>query len=116
MNNNEQEKLQRLLKKYLAGELSPEEEAFVTNWYDNLKGKLPSGMLHQDDLEKQKNANWESINAKLKQTGTEELKESDSNQKKFTIRPVNSYWVGIAATILLLIGYKMYPNLDFAGA
>jgi transmembrane sensor len=110
MNNNEQEKLQQLLQKYLVGELTPEEEAYVAEWYENLPGKVPLGQWQGPELEKQKSKNWAALNAKLQQVSQQELPESETNQKRFTIGRNHTYWLGIAASILLLIGFQLYPG------
>ena len=111
MNYNEQEKLQQLLKKYLAGELSPEEEAYVAEWYDSLPGKVPLGQMLLPELEKQKNKNWAVLNAKLQQLSQPEPSDLEMHPKRFTIGRNPTYWLGIAATILLLIGFQLYPKL-----
>ncbi|RDC64353.1 FecR family protein [Adhaeribacter pallidiroseus] len=110
MNNNEQEKLQRLLKKYLTGELSPEEEAYVAEWYDNLPDQLPASQAPLPALESQKRENWEAINTKLQQVSQPQLTELEINLKRFTIGRHQTRWLGVAASILLLIGIALYPG------
>ncbi len=111
MNKNEQAKLQKLLEKYLAGELSPEEDAYVAEWYANLKDKVPPSELSAPELESQKNKNWATLNAKL-QEATQEIPDAwEESPKRFIIGRPQTYWLGIAATILLLIGVWWYPGL-----
>ncbi|QNF32121.1 FecR family protein [Adhaeribacter swui] len=108
MSKNEQEKLQRLLKKYLAGELSPEEEAIVAEWYENLNHQA-TGPEPDENLQSRKSKNWEILNAKIQQAAAEEEPDAAEEPGR-TISWSPNYWYGIAATFLLLLGFALYPR------
>jgi transmembrane sensor len=109
MSTNEQEKLQKLLKKYLAGELSPEEEAFVAEWYEHLNNNAAEPEI-TEDLESRKSKNREILNAKIQQAAAKEEPDTEEEPARFTLSWNPNYWYGIAATFLLLFGFALYPR------
>jgi transmembrane sensor len=107
MNNQEEEKLKKLLQKHLAGKTSPEEEAFIADWYENLDSRQPNKLISVQELERRQAKNWAALHARLP-----ELKQGEKSPavKTPVVKPKlkPSLWIGVAAVMLLVLGIKLY--------
>ncbi|QMU28250.1 FecR family protein [Adhaeribacter radiodurans] len=105
MNLNEQERLAKLLKKYLAGKATPEEESYITEWYNQLNFEQSSSFNKDEDMENQKLNNWIELNSRIQKTSYRGVRNKfKSTQKK---RRKALAWVG-AMLVFFCIAYQWY--------
>ncbi|GAB3986152.1 hypothetical protein GCM10028807_02950 [Spirosoma daeguense] len=95
-----------LLQKYLRGECTPDEKAFVEHWYGLLETETgESGQdLNMDELEARL---WNQIQDKM-ETG-----EQDDSARIIPLRTIRFRWIGIAAS-LLLVGWWYFSQRPVA--
>ncbi|MBN8824551.1 MULTISPECIES: FecR family protein [unclassified Spirosoma] len=88
----------QLLQKYLRGECTPEEKAFVEHWYGSLETE--TGESGQDlDWVELENRLWSQMQRKLHDDET-------ADEARIVAMPATRYrWVGVAAAVLLLAGW-----------
>lgn len=88
-------KIKELLRKYLEGRATPEEEKLVDDWYGSLSGN--DDMLHLSDTERSilRNLYWNSLKAKIRQPGA----QSRNLWPKF---------IGIAASVAAIVMVTLF--------
>ena len=113
MNNKEEEKLNRLLQKYLAGKATPEEEGLLTAWYENLDNLGPFIEPIEEQVNRQKRRNWVKLNAALEKTDNRIIRKTPKFQLLKLYRR-NRVWVGIAAVLVVFFGMRLYSTTKAA--
>ncbi|WP_026461594.1 FecR family protein [Adhaeribacter aquaticus] len=113
MENKEQENLEKLIDKYLAGTSSPEEEATISDWYNELgKSRFIIPEVSPSDLEQQQAKNWEDIQNKLTEIGQPVI-IGPAQKNKLAFNSNKVQWLSIAAMLLLTLGLGAY-NYKYA--
>ncbi|QIP15222.1 DUF4974 domain-containing protein [Spirosoma aureum] len=90
-------KFGQLLQKYLRGECTPAEKAFVEHWYGLIETEESGQELDMNELE---NRLWDQIQSKMPQ---------DEPGRVIPFRSTSLRWIGIAAS-LLLIGWLYFAQ------
>ncbi len=100
----QQKDFHNILKRYLSGQSSPEEEKMIDSWYETI-GKGPHSTLSRQDESELERRYWSTISAHLKRTKTNTHPASLPKKNNRTI--VLWYASGIAASMLLfLVAYN----------
>src|SRR6266487_4553784 len=92
----EQKDFHQILKKYLAGQASPEEEKMIDAWYEAM-GKQAGTAMNSDGEELEKRY-WKNIMSHIKKSHSTDLHKSGTGNKKLLW-----YFTGIAASVLIAI-------------
>ncbi|MBD2700072.1 FecR domain-containing protein [Spirosoma sp. BT702] len=91
-----------LLQKYLRGDCTPEEKAFVEHWYGLLETE--SGETGQQlDMDELEDRLWNRIQDKM------DTAEEDESTRIIPLRTVLFRWVGVAAS-LVLVGWWYFAQ------
>ncbi|UFH57124.1 FecR family protein [Spirosoma sp. KNUC1025] len=96
-------KFGQLLQKYLRGECTPAEKAFVEHWYGLLETET-SATGEELDMDELENRLWNQIQRKM------DTEPAYNEGRVLPLHTVRYRWIGVAA-LLLLIGwwYFFYP-------
>ncbi|GAB4034378.1 FecR family protein [Spirosoma gilvum] len=100
----------QLLQKYLRGECTPEEKAFVEHWY---------GLLETETGESGQELDWTKLEDRLWSQMQQEMhRDETSDEARVIPMPTTRYrWVGIAAAVILLVGWFFFrPSTPKVGA
>ena len=106
MNQKDKEKLQKLLKRYLENKTTPEEEAFINHWYENLEVESPIEFLKEEDVNFEQRKNWTTLNARLSKEN--QPAEKAIEPKVIRLQTVYKVLIGVAAAMLLALGLAFY--------
>lgn len=86
----------RLLKKYLQGNCTPEEEQLVHEWYQLLEDEMPQSLTEQQFNELE-NRLWNNISSRT----TKLITTADKNKKR-QLTPIVLKWMAAASVVILL--------------
>ena len=101
----QQKDFHNILKRYLSGQSSPEEERIIDSWYEAM-GKGPHSSLSRQDESELERRYWSTISTHLKRSKTNTQPVSLPKKNNRTI--VLWYSAGIAASVLLFLVSYIY--------
>ena len=101
----EQKDFHDILKRYLAGKASPDDEKIIDAWYQSM-GKGPHVLLSDQEESDLESRYWSTISGHVKRTRTNPQAVSLPEKRRGTV--VLWYASGIAASLLLMVAFYVY--------
>src|SRR5690349_14686021 len=109
MNQPDQEQMQKLLKKYLQNECTPEEARQVRLWYETLDLYSTDPEVEKDQKASLKAQLWLGIQDRTAEEAPTVL-TAKPNRVRRLLSPF--FQAGIAAAVLLALGWLLWQNRE----